>query len=77
MLTNSAGQKPLGSLSLEELRLFLRSKLSNYKMPTLLRVVPELKKTASMKIPKLLLRKELFETRHPDIQKWVAKISKI
>ncbi|KAJ9615693.1 hypothetical protein H2200_001769 [Cladophialophora chaetospira] len=57
-------------LSLQELRDSLRASLSNYKLPTILRVVPELRKTANMKIPKLLLKKELFESGHPDIQVW-------
>jgi len=48
----------------------LRGTLSNYKLPTILRVVPALHKTANMKIPKLLLKKDLFESGHPDIQKW-------
>ncbi|OAL24783.1 hypothetical protein AYO22_05572 [Fonsecaea multimorphosa] len=65
------------SLSLEELRNSLRSSLSNYKLPTILRVVPELRKTANMKIPKLLLKKELFETDHPDIQKWNPQVAKL
>jgi hypothetical protein len=55
----------------------LRDKLSNYKLPTILKVVPELPKTATLKVPKLLLRKQLFETGHPDIQKWTPKISKL
>ena len=58
------------SLTLSELRNDLKGSLSYYKMPTILRVVPELKKTQTMKIPKLLLKKELFETGHPDIQTW-------
>jgi len=30
-----------------------------------------------MKVPKLLLRKELFEMGHPDIQRWVSNGSKL
>ena len=58
------------SLSLRELRDDLKTKLSTYKLPTIMRVVPELQKTATLKIPKVLLKKELFETGHPDIQTW-------
>lgn len=58
------------SLSLDGLRNHLRGTLSNYKLPTILRVVPELHKTANMKIPKLLLKKDLYESGHPDIQMW-------
>jgi hypothetical protein len=30
-----------------------------------------------MKIPKLLLKKELFEAEHPDIQRWNARGAKL
>jgi hypothetical protein len=36
----------------------------------MLRVVPELKKTPTMKIPKKLIKGELFGSAHPDIQRW-------
>jgi malonyl-CoA/methylmalonyl-CoA synthetase len=62
---------------LKELRDDLRSKLSTYKLPTILRVVPSLPKTASLKVPKILLRKELFETGHADIQRWRSGQSKL
>lgn len=65
------------NLTLQELRDDLRASLSNYKLPTILRVVPELRKTANMKIPKLLLKKELFEVDHPNIQKWTARAAKL
>jgi acyl-CoA synthetase (AMP-forming)/AMP-acid ligase II len=61
-------------LSLEELRLYLRSKLSNYKMHTLLRIVPELKKTASMKIPKMLLKKTYLKR---DIQMFRSGLQRV
>jgi acyl-coenzyme A synthetase/AMP-(fatty) acid ligase len=61
-------------LSLEELRLYLRSKLSNYKMHTLLGIVPELKKTASMKIPKMLLKKTCL--KH-DIQMFRSGLQRV
>ncbi|KIW39196.1 uncharacterized protein PV06_08991 [Exophiala oligosperma] len=65
------------SLSLQELRDDLRPKLSRYKLPTVLRVVPDLKKTASLKIPKALIKKELFETGHPDVQRWENPSAKL
>ena len=64
-------------MSLQELRDGLRASLSNYKLPTILRVVPELRKTANMKIPKLLLKKELFESGHPDVQVWRSGVAKL
>ncbi|KEF54498.1 uncharacterized protein A1O9_09665 [Exophiala aquamarina CBS 119918] len=64
-------------LSLAELRSFLKDKLSSYKLPTLLRVVRELPKTTSLKVPKLLIKKDLFDTNHPDIQKWSSSRVKI
>jgi malonyl-CoA/methylmalonyl-CoA synthetase len=65
-------------LTLIELRSDLRGKLSTYKLPTLLRVVPQLQKTASMKVPKLLVKKELFGHMDcPEIQKWTPTRSKL
>ncbi|KAL5359669.1 hypothetical protein BJX96DRAFT_164609 [Aspergillus floccosus] len=63
-------KNPKDTLTLHELRQDLRASLSNYKLPTMLRVVPELKKTSTMKIPKKLIRGELFGSAHPDIQRW-------
>ena len=60
-----------------ELRDSLRHELSNYKLPTVLRVVSDLPKTANMKIPKKLLKKNLFETGHPDIQRWNSEKAKL
>lgn len=74
---NDKPMQGYNSLSLRELRDDLRSKLSTYKLPTVLRVVPEFKKTASLKIPKALIKKELFETGHPDVQRWETKQSKL
>ncbi|KIW79440.1 hypothetical protein Z517_06052 [Fonsecaea pedrosoi CBS 271.37] len=65
------------SLSLPDLRDFLKDRLSYYKLPTVLRVVPELKKTNTFKVPKLLLKKELFETGHPDLQYWKRDKAKL
>ncbi|KAK5302838.1 hypothetical protein LTR99_005795 [Exophiala xenobiotica] len=65
------------SLSLPELRSFLRDKLSSYKLPTILRVVRELPKTTTLKVPKLLIKKDLFGTDHPDIRKWSASSVKL
>ncbi|KAK5282440.1 hypothetical protein LTR40_003328 [Exophiala xenobiotica] len=65
------------SLSLPELRSFLRDKLSSYKLPTILRVVRELPKTTTLKVPKLLIKKDLFGTDHLDIQKWSASSVKL
>ncbi|RFU31222.1 hypothetical protein B7463_g5091, partial [Scytalidium lignicola] len=57
------------SLTLDALRQDLRSRLAGYKMPTLLRVVPELPKTVSGKVIKKKLRTELFPAEgHPDVQ---------
>ncbi|KAK5048671.1 hypothetical protein LTR84_005762 [Exophiala bonariae] len=64
-------------LSLSELRRDLQKSLSNYKLPSILRVVPELQKTANMKIPKQLLKKELFDSKHPDIETWQFSKPKI
>ncbi|KAK5050537.1 hypothetical protein LTR84_003818 [Exophiala bonariae] len=64
-------------LSLSELRSFLRDKLSSYKLPTLLRVVRELPKTTTLKVPKLLIKRDLFDAEHADIQKWSPSIVKL
>lgn len=58
-------------LHIDELRADLRSSLAGYKMPTLLRVVREIKKTVSGKVVKKLLVGELFpQGGHPDVQRW-------
>ncbi|KAK5070695.1 hypothetical protein LTR24_010607 [Lithohypha guttulata] len=58
------------TLTLADVREWLRSRLSNYKLPSMLRVVPELPKTPTFKVPKALIKKELFESGHPDVQTW-------
>jgi malonyl-CoA/methylmalonyl-CoA synthetase len=58
-------------LTLGRLRSDLRTTLAGYKMPTLLRVVDELKKNATGKVIKKVLVKELFPPEgHPDVQRW-------
>lgn len=61
-------------LTLEGLREDLRSRLAGYKMPTLLRVVPELPKTVTGKVMKKKLKPEFFPAEgHPDVQAWNSK----
>ena len=63
-----------GKLTLEKLREDLRDKLAGYKMPTLLRVVADLPKTASGKVTKKALTPVLFPAGgHPDVQVWKRK----
>lgn len=63
-------------LTLDELRADLRSSLAGYKMPTLLRVVKDIRKTASGKVVKKVLVNELFPREgHPDIQRWTSSKS--
>ncbi|PGH20090.1 hypothetical protein AJ80_03658 [Polytolypa hystricis UAMH7299] len=69
-------KNPSDRLTLAELREDLRESLSNYKLPTMLRVVPQLKKTSTLKIPKILIKEELFGAYHPDIEKWNMQKSK-
>jgi malonyl-CoA/methylmalonyl-CoA synthetase len=62
------------SLSLDEFRGALRSSLAGYKMPTILRIVPELRKNTQGKVIKKVLVKELFpDEGHPDVQRWNSK----
>ncbi|KIX94631.1 uncharacterized protein Z520_09677 [Fonsecaea multimorphosa CBS 102226] len=61
------------SLSLPELRHDLKDKLSYYKLPTVLRIVPALEQTASFKVPKALLKKTLFGTDQSEIQSMPGK----
>lgn len=65
-------------LTIEGLREDLRTRLSGYKMPTLLRVVEgELPKTASGKILKKVLGEKYFPEgyeRIPEAQIWKARI---
>ncbi|OCT44473.1 hypothetical protein CLCR_05634 [Cladophialophora carrionii] len=61
----------INSLSLDRLRHELRSRLASYKNPTMLRVVPELRKTVTGKVVKKALKTELFPPNgHPDVQIW-------
>jgi malonyl-CoA/methylmalonyl-CoA synthetase len=65
------GDMNTGSLTLERLRTDLRGTLAGYKMPTLLRVVPELPKTVTGKVMKKVLRPQMFPAEgHPDVQVW-------
>jgi malonyl-CoA/methylmalonyl-CoA synthetase len=58
-------------LSIDQLRTDLRSSLAGYKMPTLLRLVKEIPKSATGKVIKKVLVHELFpQEGHPDIQRW-------
>ncbi|KAJ9616417.1 hypothetical protein H2200_000135 [Cladophialophora chaetospira] len=62
---------PDEGLTLDKLRRDLRTTLAGYKMPTLLRLVSELRKNATGKVIKKVLVKELFPPEgHPDIQRW-------
>jgi len=63
-------------LTLGELREWLRLRISNYKMPTLLRIVKELEKTETMKVPKARVGRALFEAGSEDVQRWDAVESK-
>lgn len=66
------------SLTLDELRADLRGSLAGYKMPTLLRVVKEIRKNATGKAIKKVLVGELFPPEgHPDVQKWTSSKSKL
>jgi malonyl-CoA/methylmalonyl-CoA synthetase len=61
-------------LELEKLRLDLRETLAGYKMPTLTRIVPELRKNATGKVLKKILGPELFPPQgHSDVQTWHSK----
>jgi malonyl-CoA/methylmalonyl-CoA synthetase len=68
---DTEGQGIGRTLSLERLRSDLRGTLAGYKMPTLLRVVEGLPKTATGKVMKKVLRGEMFPAEgHPDVQVW-------
>ncbi len=61
-------------LVIAQLRKDLRSSLAGYKMPTLLRVVKELKKNATGKVIKKLLVEDLFPAGGCDeVQRWDGK----
>jgi malonyl-CoA/methylmalonyl-CoA synthetase len=58
-------------LTIDDLRTDLRSALAGYKMPTLLRVVKEIRKNATGKVIKKVLVGELFPLEgHKDVQRW-------
>jgi len=61
-------------LTLDQLRSDLRESLAGYKMPTLLRLVNDIKKNATGKVVKKILVDELFpQAGHPDVQRWVSE----
>ncbi|ETN40919.1 uncharacterized protein HMPREF1541_05199 [Cyphellophora europaea CBS 101466] len=65
-------------LTLDRLRQDLRSSLAGYKMPTLLRVVDELRKNATGKVIKKVLVTELFPSQEAEgVQKWTSRKSKL
>jgi hypothetical protein len=61
-----------GSLTIDTLRRDLRSRLTGYRMPTLLRVVNDLPKTASGKVMKKVLGPQLFPQDHQEVQRWTS-----
>ncbi|KAI1612556.1 putative AMP-binding enzyme [Exophiala viscosa] len=71
--------KPEGpkTLTLEKLRHDLKDSLAGYKMPTLLRIVAELKKNATGKVMKKVLVKELFPSEgSSEVQAWISRKTK-
>lgn len=65
-------------LAIEKLREDLSVRLASYKLPTILRIVQQLPKSASGKVVKKKLKREIFpEEGHPDIQKHVVRKSKL
>jgi malonyl-CoA/methylmalonyl-CoA synthetase len=59
---------------LDKLRHDLRKSLAGYKIPTILRVVDELRKNATGKVIKKVLVKELFpKDGNPDVQLWDSR----
>ena len=63
-------------LTVDELRADLRGSLAGYKMPTLLRIVKEIKKNATGKVIKKVLVGELFpQGGHPEVQAWKSRKS--
>lgn len=60
-------------LSIDELRADLRDHLAGYKMPTLLRVVRDIRKNATGKVIKKVLVDELFpRSGDPEVQRWTS-----
>ena len=67
-------QPIVSELSLDKLRSDLRSSLAGYKMPTLMRVVKEIRKSPTGKVVKKVLGPEMFPPEgHSDIQRWRSK----
>lgn len=61
------------ALTIDQLRSDLSKVLARYKMPTLLRVVDEIRKTSTGKVLKKVLVHELFPAEgHPDVQRWTS-----
>ena len=58
-------------MTLDKVRADLRSHLAGYKMPTVMRVVGELRKNATGKVMKKQLSGEIFpEGGHEEVQVW-------
>lgn len=77
-LTVLAFQDSAHSITIERLRADLRSRLSSYKMPRLLRVTDELPKTLTGKVVKKQVRDTLFPPQgHTDVQEYRPRASKI
>ncbi|KAH8811031.1 hypothetical protein F5884DRAFT_897531 [Xylogone sp. PMI_703] len=67
-------KKQRKSLSIDELRRDLRQSLTAYKMPTMLRVVEELPKSATGKVSKKNLAPQIFPLKgHDDVQSWTSR----
>lgn len=74
----AAVEEGAGGLTLERLRADLRESLAGYKMPTLLRVVKELRKNATGKVVKKALVGEYFPSQDAEgVQKWVGRKSRL
>lgn len=62
------------TLSIDQLRADLRDSLAGYKMPTLFRLVDEIRKNATGKVVKKVLVKELFPPSGDQaVQRWTNK----
>jgi malonyl-CoA/methylmalonyl-CoA synthetase len=63
---------------IERVRTDLRSRLSAYKMPRLLRIVQDYPRTATGKVVKKKVRDTLFPPKgHPEVQLYKPKASKL
>jgi len=66
------------TLSIDKLRQDLRTSLAGYKMPTLLRIVKELRKNATGKVMKKVLAGEYFPKEKDDcVEVWEGRKSKL